>query len=56
MEILCRLFGHWRSRKRARHIGNGQYKSKCRWCGAPMTRVAHKDWQLDDEIEATAEV
>jgi len=47
--VLCRLFGHRRSRRRARRSGNG-WRSRCRLCGTPMIRVAKGVWQVDAKL------
>jgi hypothetical protein len=43
MVIVCKIFGHRRSRKLAGRSGE-TWDSKCCSCGAKMTRVAPGDW------------
>jgi hypothetical protein len=46
---------HMRSKSRARKGIDGAYRSVCKYCGAPMKRLARKDWVVDTAIAPDAE-
>lgn len=48
MRIVCMMFGHKRSFKKARKDFDKEWRSACRWCGRPMIRRSPKHWELDD--------
>jgi hypothetical protein len=41
---------HKRSRSRAREQSDGTLHSVCRFCGAPMKRVAAGEWQMLEPV------
>jgi hypothetical protein len=46
--LRCLLFGHRRSRSRARLVG-GEWRSRCRRCGAKLVRLRPSKWKALDE-------
>lgn len=54
--IVCRIFGHSRSAKRARFDYDAQrWRSVCRLCEAPMTKEEDgTGWRLDEPGPADA--
>jgi hypothetical protein len=45
--LICRLFGHKRSRRDASYDSENGWRSFCQRCHIPMIRVAKGDWRVD---------
>jgi hypothetical protein len=45
MQLFCRIFGHRRSRRRARPFA-GRWRSRCSRCGTDLVRLAPGEWQV----------
>jgi hypothetical protein len=43
---------HTRSKRRAQAGPDGTYRSVCKWCGTPMTRLAKGRWIPDEPEDA----
>lgn len=48
MQLVCLIFGHRRSRSRARRREDGSLESVCRRCGVPMIRSDEGDWSMKE--------
>jgi hypothetical protein len=46
VHLTCLIFGHRRSRRRARLRENGILESVCRRCGLPMIRSDKGQWSM----------
>ncbi len=54
MDILCRLFGHWRDKRRILPWRDG-WQTECRLCAARLARVRNGKWQPINSMRATSD-
>ena len=47
--FICNHVGHWRSRRMARFVGYN-WRSRCRFCGIALVRVAPGVWKPVDKV------
>jgi len=52
MNLICRIFGHRRSARRARRYGDDDWRSVCKTCGTPMVRTGPGHWIPSSEFHA----
>lgn len=51
--IVCRIFGHRRSRSRA-VLERGTWSSMCKRCGVRLVRVQHSRWRESAKVDLEA--